>query len=62
MKSPHATRSCGGDHSGFVTKFIRAEVVHYEDFIAAQGSFAKAKEAGQQHLVHDGDIMNIRDS
>ncbi len=49
-----------------MTKFIRAEVVHYDDFIAAVGSFAKAKEAGHWRLegkgyeVKDGDILNIR--
>ena len=39
---------------------------HYDDFIAAGGSFAKAKEAGHWRLegkgyeVRDGDIINIR--
>ena len=53
-------------HSDFVQKFIRAEVVHYDDFIAADGSFAKAKEAGhwrlegKAYIVRDGDILNIR--
>jgi GTP-binding protein YchF len=61
-----AQEAAGVIHSDFVAKFIRAEVVHYEDFIAAEGSFAKAKEAGhwrlegKQYVVHDGDIMNIR--
>jgi ribosome-binding ATPase YchF (GTP1/OBG family) len=61
-----AQEAAGVIHSDFVTKFIRAEVVHYDDFIAAGGSFAKAKEAGHWRLegkgytVRDGDIMNIR--
>jgi len=61
-----AQEAAGVIHSDFVTKFIRAEVVHYDDFIAAEGSFAKAKEAGHWRLegkgyeVKDGDIMNIR--
>jgi len=61
-----AQEAAGVIHSDFVTKFIRAEVVHYEDFIAAEGSFAKAKEAGHWRLegksyeVKDGDILNIR--
>src|SRR5436190_462341 len=61
-----AQEAAGVIHSDFVQKFIRAEVVHYDDFIAAGGSFAKAKEAGQWRLegktyvVHDGDILNIR--
>jgi GTP-binding protein YchF len=61
-----AQEAAGVIHSDFVTKFIRAEVVHYDDFIAAGGSFARAKEAGHWRLegkgyaVRDGDIMNIR--
>jgi ribosome-binding ATPase len=61
-----AQEAAGVIHSDFVQKFIRAEVVHYDDFIAAGGSFAKAKEAGHWRLegkgyvVRDGDILNIR--
>ncbi len=61
-----AQQAAGVIHSDFVNKFIRAEVVHYDDFIAAGGSFAKAKEAGhwrlegKNYIVEDGDILNIR--
>ncbi|HKB79686.1 MAG TPA: redox-regulated ATPase YchF [Thermoanaerobaculia bacterium] len=61
-----AQEAAGVIHSDFVKTFIRAEVVHYDDFIAADGSFAKAKEAGRWRLegkayvVKDGDILNIR--
>ncbi len=61
-----AQEAAGVIHSDFFTKFIRAEVVHYDDFIAAGGSFARAKEAGhwrlegKDYLVKDGDILNIR--
>lgn len=63
-----AQEAAGAIHSDFVQKFIRAEVVHYDDFIAAEGSFAKAKEAGhwrlegKGYIVRDGDILNIRHS
>lgn len=63
-----AQEAAGVIHSDFVSKFIRAEVVHYDDFIAAGGSFAKAKEAGhwrlegKNYVVTDGDILNIRHS
>jgi ribosome-binding ATPase len=63
-----AQEAAGVIHSDFVNKFIRAEVVHYDDFIAAGGSFSKAKEAGhwrlegKNYVVRDGDIMNIRHS
>jgi GTP-binding protein YchF len=61
-----AQEAAGVIHSDFVAKFIRAEVVHYDDFVAAEGSFAKAKEAGhwrlegKSYIVKDGDILNIR--
>ncbi|HTY36304.1 MAG TPA: redox-regulated ATPase YchF [Bacteroidota bacterium] len=63
-----AQEAAGVIHSDFVTKFIRAEVVHYDDFIAQGGSFAKVKELGQwrlegkEYIVRDGDIMSIRHS
>ena len=61
-----AQDAAGVIHSDFYQKFIRAEVVHYDDFIAAGGSFAKAKDAGhwrlegKAYVVRDGDILNIR--
>lgn len=63
-----AQDAAGVIHSDFVNRFIRAEVVHYDDFIDAGGSFAKAKEAGhwrlegKNYIVQDGDILNIRHS
>jgi ribosome-binding ATPase YchF (GTP1/OBG family) len=67
-KGMTAQEAAGVIHSDFVNKFIRAEVVHYNDFIVAGGSFAKAKEAGhwrlegKEYVVNDGDIMEIRHS
>ena len=63
-----AQEAAGVIHSDFYDKFIRAEVVSYDDFIAAGGSFPKTKEAGQwrlegkDYVVKDGDIMSIRHS
>ena len=63
-----AQEAAGVIHSDFVTKFIRAEVVHYDHFIAQGGSFAKSKESGhwrlegKEYIVSDGDIMSIRHS
>ncbi|MBI1803414.1 MAG: redox-regulated ATPase YchF [Ignavibacteriae bacterium] len=67
-KGMTAQEAAGVIHSDFVNKFIRAEVVHYNDFIASGGSFAKAKEVGhwrlegKEYIVNDGDIMEIRHS
>jgi len=66
-KGSNAQEAAGEIHTDFYKKFIRAEVVAYEDFIAA-GSFAKAKELGtwklegKEYLVKDGDILLIRHS
>ena len=57
--------AAGKVHSDIQRGFIRAEVVHYDDFIAA-GSLAAAREKGMLRLegktyeVRDGDIINFR--
>ncbi len=62
-----AQDSAGVIHTDFYNKFIRAEVVHYDDYIT-HGSFSKCKDAGvwrlegKQYIVKDGDILNIRHS
>jgi hypothetical protein len=66
-KGYNAQEAAGEIHTDFYKKFIRAEVVGYEDFISA-GSFVKAKEQGtwrlegKEYIVRDGDIMIIRHS
>lgn len=61
-----AQEAAGVIHSDFFSKFIRAEVVHYDHFIVHEGSFAKAREAGhwrlegKEYIVTDGDIMSVR--
>jgi hypothetical protein len=64
-KNANAQEAAGVIHTDFYDKFIRAEVVHYEDYIK-HGSFPKCKEAGalrlegKEYIVKDGDILNIR--
>ncbi len=64
-KNYTAQQAAGVIHTDFFNRFIRAEVVHYEDFIK-HGSFAKCKDAGawrlegKEYIVNDGDILNIR--
>jgi GTP-binding protein YchF len=64
-KGMNAQEAAGEIHTDFFKKFIRAEVVHYDDFIA-DGSFAKAKEnghwrlEGKEYIVQDGDIISVR--
>src|ERR1051325_7547124 len=57
-KGMTAQEASGAIHTDFVNKFIRAEVVHYEDFISHGGSFAKVKEAGLWKLAIHTDFVN----
>jgi len=66
-KGMTAQEAAGEIHTDFYKKFIRAEVVHYDDFVEA-GSFAKAKDVGKwrlegkEYIVKDGDIISVRHS
>jgi ribosome-binding ATPase YchF (GTP1/OBG family) len=59
--APFAGRSI---HTDFQDKFIRAEVVSYEQLVEA-GSFAKARERGwvrtegKEYIVKDGDVIEF---
>ena len=59
--APFAGRSI---HTDFQQKFIRAEVVSYDQLIEA-GSFAKAREKGwvrtegKEYIVQDGDVIEF---
>ncbi len=60
-----APQCAGKIHSDFERGFIRAEVIAYEDYVAA-GSEVKAKEAGKmrtegkEYIMEDGDIVHFR--
>jgi len=60
-----APRAAGTIHSDFEKGFIRAEVVTYDDLVAA-GSIAAAREKarlrseGKTYVVKDGDVINFR--
>jgi hypothetical protein len=60
-----APQAAGVIHSDFERGFIRAEVVSYEDLVAA-GSMAAAREKGllrlegKDYVVQDGDVMHFR--
>jgi len=60
-----AARAAGRIHSDLERSFVRAEVMHYDDFIAA-GSEHRARETGKlrlegkDYVVHDGDILHVR--
>jgi GTP-binding protein YchF len=64
-KGSTAPRAAAAIHTDFETKFIRAEVVSYDDLVKA-GSFAKAKEMGllrtegKEYIVKDGDVIEFK--
>jgi len=60
-----APRAAGRIHTDFEKGFIRAEVVAYDDFIAANGEQG-AKDAGKwrlegkEYVMHEGDVVHFR--
>ncbi len=60
-----APQGAGKIHSDFERGFIRAEVISYDDYVAA-GSEVKAKEngkmrtEGKEYIMEDGDIVHFR--
>src|SRR5690606_3784127 len=60
-----APAAAGVIHTDFERGFIAAEVVHYDDLVAA-GSMSAAKVAGKvriegkQYVVKDGDVVEFR--
>ena len=60
-----ALEAAASIHSDIAQGFIRAEVIRWDDLVAA-GSHAEASRAGKQRLegktyvVEDGDVLNIR--
>ena len=60
-----APRAAGRIHSDLERGFIRAEVAHYDDFMAATGEVkarerAKMRLEGKEYVVKDGDILHVR--
>lgn len=60
-----APKAAGVIHTDFEKGFIRAEVIHYHDYVTL-GSELACKEAGKlsvegkEYIVQDGDIMHFR--
>ena len=64
-KGATAPEAAGVIHTDFQRGFIKAEVVSFDDLMAA-GSMQKAKEAGKvriegkDYVMHDGDVVEFR--
>ena len=65
-KGTKAPQAAGKIHSDFERGFIRAEVVAFDDFMAAGGNMTAAKEKGlvrsegKDYVMQDGDIVLFR--
>ncbi len=60
-----AYEAAGRIHADFQRGFIRAEVAHYEDFIAAGGEHkardvGKMRPEGRDYVIRDGDVIHFR--
>lgn len=64
-KGSTAPRAAAAIHTDFEQKFIRAEVVSYDDLVRV-GSFAEAKAQGvlrtegKEYIVKDGDVIEFK--
>ncbi len=64
-KGTKAPQAAGVIHTDFEEKFIRAEIVSYDDFIACN-SWAGAREKGKlrlegkEYVMRDGDVIVVR--
>lgn len=66
-KGENAVDAAGVIHSDLAKGFIRAEVVHYDDFVREGGyvgckAKGLARLEGKEYIVKDGDILVIRHS
>ena len=60
-----APRAAGVIHSDFEQKFVKAEVIFWQDLLTS-GSYAKARETGlirtegKEYVVKDGDVIEFK--
>jgi ribosome-binding ATPase len=64
-KGENARNAAGKIHSDFSDKFIRADIISYENFVDLNG-WQKAKEKGmikaegKDYIIKDGDVLEIK--
>jgi len=64
-KGSAAPKAGGVIHTDFEKKFIRAEVINWQDLLDA-GGFSQAREKGllrtegKEYIVQDGDVIEIK--
>lgn len=65
QRGARAPEAAGVIHTDFEHGFIRAEVIHYEDFIAHGGeegakANGKWRLEGKEYIMQDGDVVHFR--
>ncbi len=64
-KGSQARHAAGRIHTDFEKGFVKAEVVHYQDFLSC-GCFAAARDEGmlrvegREYVVQDGDVVHFK--
>lgn len=64
-KGATAPEAAGAIHGDFQDKFIRADVIGYNDYVAGGGEqgakdAGKLRSEGKEYVVADGDVLNIK--
>lgn len=64
-KGSNALAAAGEIHTDFMQRFIKAEVVSYEEFVACNGwkgarESGKARLEGRDYVVHNGDVIEFK--
>lgn len=64
-KGASAPHAAGEIHTDFIKKFIKAEVVSYDDYVLSGGrkkarEVGKARLEGKDYIVQDGDVIEFK--
>ncbi len=64
-KGSNSVEAAGEIHTDFMAKFIKAEVVSYNDFVECGGwknarSSGKARLEGRDYIMNDGDVTEFK--
>ncbi len=65
QKNLDAQHAAGAIHTDFIKKFIKAEVVSFQDYVATGGrkkarEVGKARLEGKDYVVQDGDVIEFK--
>jgi GTP-binding protein YchF len=64
-KDLDAQNAAGAIHTDFIKKFIKAEVVSFDDYVSCTGrkkarELGKARLEGKEYIVNDGDVIEFK--